>query len=620
MTDTLADIDTLADLVADPRPPARLLTRLESLDATGDEASAALGASLFESLHYRLPAFSDDVLPSVASRLYARLGRADAALLLAGLAAQLRPQHAPTLDALETLRTAFHSPQPDQAVAAKAAALVQQHDPGEALQLALEAMDTEAGQLASAALFEAIWPRVRPMSQYWVYHRMSNVYAALRRADACALLAALAIQIKPADPASDSPHRHLLDYFRAAQRSRDAAELCLRRAELCPSPSLLHEPELCRLRAVAGPLRLSPPPAGRSDRPLMPREPKIVRSWRSYGAGVPLCLVEMQRDMVHEPIAMSELRNADVLIDNGAVAVFGADGVPHVDLSLRCFPPLLRRALAEQADGPGAAEEFEADEAVVITDEFPGPNLCHFLLDHATRLELYRRAGVAIAETLVIGPELHAEYQAETAERMGVRSYLHVNRRARVRVSRLWVSSNCHNQRHPAHWGAAWALDAVRGKFDLAPRHPGRRLLVSRRDSPWRRIRNEAQLMDLLEPLGFEIIVPGELTFAEQVAAFRDATHIIAPHGAGLANILWCAPGTSVLEVFHPHYGTWAYAMLKDILTLDYAALVARDADSEAPDFNDTSLPREQMVQHAGRDMWVDPNELERWLVESGVL
>jgi capsular polysaccharide biosynthesis protein len=163
-------------------------------------------------------------------------------------------------------------------------------------------------------------------------------------------------------------------------------------------------------------------------------------------------------------------------------------------------------------------------------------------------------------------------------------------------------------------------VHAARAPFDLVPRAPGRRLLLSRRDSPWRRIRNEEPIFHLLEPLGFELIVPGALSFDEQISAFRDATHIVSPHGAGLANILWCAPGTHVLEVFHPHYGTWAYGMLNDVLDLNYATLVARDADSDAPEFNDPTLPREQTVPHAGRDTWVDPDELERWLIESGVL
>jgi hypothetical protein len=612
--------DPLADLVADPRPPARLVACLESLNASGDDASATLGTSLFESLHYRLPAFSDDALPCVASRLYARLGRADAALLLAGLAVQLRPHHAPTLAHLAALRASYPPAGPDPALAEKAAAMLRQHEPGQPLMLALEAMDDPAQYLACAALFEYIWPRVRPMAQYWVYHRMSGVYLALGRADAAALLSALAIQIEPVEQASDMPHRRLLDFFRKTGRPRDAAELVARRTAFCPLPVLLHEPELSALMAQAGPLLLSPPPVGRTETPAMPPDPKPARPWRSYGAGVPLCLEQMRGDMERPPVSIFGLRDAEILIDNGALATFGADGVPHIDLSMRCFPPLLRRALAGQADGPEPPEEIELDAAMVITDEWPGPNLCHFLLDHATRLELYGRAGVDIAATTVIGPELRHEFQSDTAARMGVRSYLGVNRRAHVRVSRLWVSSNCHTHRHPAHWGAPWAVNAIREKFDLVPRRPARRLLISRRDSPWRRLRNEAHLIELLQPLGFEVIVPGELTFHDQIAAFRDATHVVGPHGAGLTNILWCAPGTHVLEVFHPHYGTWAYAMLKDVLNLNYATLVARDGDSDAPEFNDTSLPREQMVPHAGRDMWVDPNELERWLVESGAL
>jgi hypothetical protein len=612
--------DMLADLVADPRPPARMLARLQALDAAGDEASAALGASLFESIHYRLPAFSDDELPAAASRLYGRLGRADAALLLAGLAVQLRPYDAPALAHLEALRATFPGAGLDPALAEKAAAMLRQHEPGQKLMLALEAMDEPALYPACAALFEHIWPRVRPMAQYWVYHRMSAVYTALDRTDAAALMSSLAIQIEPVASSSDMPHRRLLDFFRKTGRPRDAAELVARRAAFCPTEPLLREPDLSALMVEAGPLLLSPPPMGRTDKPLIPEDPKPSRPWRHYGAGVPLCLEQMRADMLRPPIAISLLRNAELLIDNGALATFGADGVPHIDLSMRCFPPLLRRSLVGQADGPGAAEEIELDEAVVLTDEWPSPNLCHFLLDHATRLELYRRARVDIGAVTAIGPDLRHEYQSDTAARLGVRSYLGVNRRARVRVSRLWVSSNCHTHRHPAHWGAPWAVDTVREKFDLVPRLPARRLLISRRDSPWRRLRNEAQLMELLEPLGFEIIVPGDLSFHDQIAAFRDATHVVAPHGAGLTNILWCAPGTHVLEVFHPHYGTWAYAMLKDVLHLDYATLVARDADSEAPEFNDTSLPREQMVPHAGRDMWVDPNELERWLVDIGVL
>jgi hypothetical protein len=97
------------------------------------------------------------------------------------------------------------------------------------------------------------------------------------------------------------------------------------------------------------------------------------------------------------------------------------------------------------------------------------------------------------------------------------------------------------------------------GLVHSAP-HPGkRRLLVSRRDASSRRVSNEPELQALLEPAGFETVVLGELSFREQVAAFAEAEMVIAPHGAALANLLFAAPGTVVVELHQagaerPHY------------------------------------------------------------------
>ena len=33
---------------------------------------------------------------------------------------------------------------------------------------------------------------------------------------------------------------------------------------------------------------------------------------------------------------------------------------------------------------------------------------------------------------------------------------------------------------------------------------------------------------------------------------FAEATHIVAAHGAGLTNLLWCNPGTKVMEIQDP--------------------------------------------------------------------
>ena len=42
------------------------------------------------------------------------------------------------------------------------------------------------------------------------------------------------------------------------------------------------------------------------------------------------------------------------------------------------------------------------------------------------------------------------------------------------------------------------------------------------------------------------------MTIKEQMRTFAEATHIVAAHGAGLVNLLWCKPGTKVVEIQDP--------------------------------------------------------------------
>jgi hypothetical protein len=44
----------------------------------------------------------------------------------------------------------------------------------------------------------------------------------------------------------------------------------------------------------------------------------------------------------------------------------------------------------------------------------------------------------------------------------------------------------------------------------------------------------------------------------------------VAPHGAGLANLLLCRPGTKVLELYEPNYVNTVYWYLSNHFGLDY--------------------------------------------------
>jgi hypothetical protein len=121
-----------------------------------------------------------------------------------------------------------------------------------------------------------------------------------------------------------------------------------------------------------------------------------------------------------------------------------------------------------------------------------------------------------------------------------------------------------------------------------------RRIYISRNDARLRRVLNEKRLLPMLEALGFERAVLGDLPIARQVALFRQAEIVVAPHGAGLAHIAWCKPGTKVIEFFPDPDGprgrvrnaTYDYWLLSQLLGLDYSCHLAGPIETRDDGFS----------------------------------
>lgn len=102
----------------------------------------------------------------------------------------------------------------------------------------------------------------------------------------------------------------------------------------------------------------------------------------------------------------------------------------------------------------------------------------------------------------------------------------------------------------------------------------GERIYISRAAARRRRVSNEAEVAAALGERGFTTVRMEELTWAEQVAAFRRAKVIVAAHGAGLANLAFCAPGTRVVECFNRDYVNDCFWQIAAIRGLDYRAVI----------------------------------------------
>lgn len=75
------------------------------------------------------------------------------------------------------------------------------------------------------------------------------------------------------------------------------------------------------------------------------------------------------------------------------------------------------------------------------------------------------------------------------------------------------------------------------------------RIYLSRAGQKTRAIANEDELSVILNDRNILILRPEELDHAEQVALHRAAELVVSTCGAALTNILFCRPGTQVVEI-----------------------------------------------------------------------
>ena len=95
-------------------------------------------------------------------------------------------------------------------------------------------------------------------------------------------------------------------------------------------------------------------------------------------------------------------------------------------------------------------------------------------------------------------------------------------------------------------------------------------LFVSRGATRLRSLKNEGEVVAALMDYGFDFFVPRSNELKSQIDAFRSARIIVAVHGDALTNLLFCKPGTLVIEMFPLNHIKSDYCWLALQLGLRY--------------------------------------------------
>lgn len=243
----------------------------------------------------------------------------------------------------------------------------------------------------------------------------------------------------------------------------------------------------------------------------------------------------------------------------------------------------LRRCLSENPFPPSAGAPFHGSRAVTCVHP---ASYYHFLLEEVPRLlwALDRHEDLSVL--------LHASAPAYVVAVVGS---ICRNRGVELRMveeQAIRVPGYVFTQAE-AYSGFVHSSDVELLRSEFLPRangaSAGRKLYISRQGVS-RSFDNEAEIASLVARAGFEVVAPERLDFEAQIRLFHDAAVIVAPHGAGLANLAWCRPGTRVLEIFSARHFNDCYARLSSTLGLSYTPVWAGETEGWG------EVPREQLA------------------------
>lgn len=206
-------------------------------------------------------------------------------------------------------------------------------------------------------------------------------------------------------------------------------------------------------------------------------------------------------------------------------------------------------------------------------------NYAHWLFDIISKLEIYAQKFDLIKIDYFYLSKLN-NFQKETLKILKIdeKKIIDSDKFRHVKVKNL-ISVT-----HPNYFAGTifdahsklpeWIIINLRKKFlNLSlKKFKYKKIFIDRSDSTQNhcKIINNIEVIKYLKSQNFNIIQLSKLKFKDQVSIFNNCDLVIAPHGAGLANISFCKKNTKILEIIPKTHRNKVYEKVSKINKLNY--------------------------------------------------
>ncbi len=200
----------------------------------------------------------------------------------------------------------------------------------------------------------------------------------------------------------------------------------------------------------------------------------------------------------------------------------------------------------------------------------------HWIVDSLPKLGLMELSGIDLNSVDKFLVSSYSGFHKETLDIMGIpeNKIIESSKYPHVQAERMIVSSYPGIVCCPTKW----ATDFLRSKF-LPPvtrsiSEQPERIYISRGIAGNRRIINEYEVVEVLDKLGFVTIAAESMSIEKKISLMYSAKVVLTLYGGGCTNLLFCRPGTKVIEIFTPNNVGMPYYIMSHHLGLEYYYLI----------------------------------------------
>ena len=206
-------------------------------------------------------------------------------------------------------------------------------------------------------------------------------------------------------------------------------------------------------------------------------------------------------------------------------------------------------------------------------------NYCHWLLDILPKIKLYKEV-YKISDLNYFYVNKLNNFQKESFNFLNLSHIKVIDSNLNRHIQSNEVIATDHPNYYKGFimeehkkipvWIIKWLRDCFLKRSEAIQK--SERIFIDRSNSSSKhcQIINYKETKEFLEKKGFKYFRLENLSFANQIYLFQNVDTILAPHGAGLANLVFCNKNTKIIEIRPNNHPNEVYRKISQINNLNY--------------------------------------------------